>query len=238
MACWAAGISLVGPMDCCQFHGCLAGCEVHGLEDVFVQAASLIALKRQLQHQECISQTLHSQSNWPMAHVGTTSFFHWIVVSIDHFVQVLGNHLRHFIELLEVKNITLHKGRQGNGRKVADRNLIWGGVLNDLCAQIGAMDGAQVLLVGLPIAVVFVQHVGRARLHLGLQNPEPQVLSLDGLSTFASCFQFDIEPFEVFSPQIHQTFASLGVESLIGTEQGPILVLLHSLHEEIRDPKS
>eukprot|EP00438_Fugacium_kawagutii_P034554 Skav201792 [mRNA] locus=scaffold645:38737:39012:- [translate_table: standard] len=91
-----------------------------------------------------------------MAHVGTTSFFHGIVVSIDDLVQILCDHLGDLIEFLEVKNITLHKGGQGNGCKVADCHLILGGVLNDLRAQVGAMDGAQVLLVGFAIAVIFV----------------------------------------------------------------------------------
>ena len=30
-------------------------------------------------------------------------------------------------------------------------------------------------------------------------------------------------PFEVLTPKVHQTFARLGVESFVGTEEGPVL---------------
>eukprot|EP00438_Fugacium_kawagutii_P023836 Skav212421 [mRNA] locus=scaffold202:81336:82969:- [translate_table: standard] len=86
--------------------------------------------------------------------------------------------------------------------------------------------------------MVLVQHVGRPRLHLGLQDAEPEVLGLDGLATFASGLQLGVEPLEVFSPEIHQSFARLPIEGFVGAEQRPVLVLLHSLHEEVRDPKS
>lgn len=53
------------------------------------------------------------------------------------------------------------------------------------CAQVAALDGAQVLLVALAVAVVLVQHVGVARLNLGLKDSEPQLLGTNHLARTA-----------------------------------------------------
>lgn len=74
-----------------------------------------------------------------------------------------------------------HEARQRDGRQVAHRALLGRRVLQDLGAQVGALDGAQVLLVGLAVAGVLVQHVGVAGLDLGLQDREPQLLGADDL---------------------------------------------------------
>ena len=63
-----------------------------------------------------------------------------------------------------------HKARECNGSQVAHSCLLWGGVLQDLCAQVAAANGAQVLLVGLAVACVLVQHVGVASLNLPFQE--------------------------------------------------------------------
>ena len=55
-----------------------------------------------------------------------------------------------------------------NGGQVADSRLFRAGVLDDLCAQVAAFDGAQILLVGLAVAAVLVQHVWVASLNLHL----------------------------------------------------------------------
>ncbi len=55
-----------------------------------------------------------------------------------------------------------------NGGQVADSRLFRAGVLNDLSTQVAALDGAQVLLVGLSVAAVLVQHVWVASLNLHL----------------------------------------------------------------------
>jgi len=57
---------------------------------------------------------------------------------------------------------------EGNGGQVADSRLFRAGVLDNLTAQVAALDGAQVLLVGLAVAAVLVQHVWVASLNLRL----------------------------------------------------------------------
>lgn len=57
-------------------------------------------------------------------------------------------------------------------------HLVFAGVLDYLCAQIAAFDGAQILLVALPIAGILIEHVRCARFSLGLNDGIPQLLGL------------------------------------------------------------
>lgn len=70
-------------------------------------------------------------------------------------------------------------------------HLVWTAVLYNLCTQVATLDGAQVLLVGLPVTVVLVQHVRRPRLRLRLNDGVPQLLGLDCLPSFAFLFISD-----------------------------------------------
>mmetsp|Transcript_15041 Transcript_15041/g.28232 ORF Transcript_15041/g.28232 Transcript_15041/m.28232 type:complete len:201 (+) Transcript_15041:1285-1887(+) len=86
--------------------------------------------------------------------------------------------------------------------------------------------------------MVLVEHVGRPGLHLGLQNAEPQDLGLHRLPALALRFQPCVHSLKLLAPNIHQSLACALVEGLVGAEEGPVLVLLHALHEEVRDPKT
>lgn len=55
--------------------------------------------------------------------------------------------------------------------------LIFAGILYYFCTQVAAFDGAQVLLVALPITGIFVEHVRGARLCLRLNDGVPKLLS-------------------------------------------------------------
>ena len=64
--------------------------------------------------------------------------------------------------------------------------LLRGAVLDDFRAQIAAFDGAQILLVAFPIAVILIHHVGIPGLRLGSDDGMPQLLSRD--SSLVSSF--------------------------------------------------
>lgn len=54
------------------------------------------------------------------------------------------------------------------------RRLLWTGELQNLGAQVGALDCTQVLLIALPVACVLEQHVRIASLHLHTRtSPDP-----------------------------------------------------------------
>ena len=67
---------------------------------------------------------------------------------------------------MEYLGLFVHEGRQVDGGEVADCALICVGVLHDFRAQITRLNGAQVLLVGLRVACILVQHVRSASLNL------------------------------------------------------------------------
>mmetsp|Transcript_23742 Transcript_23742/g.65637 ORF Transcript_23742/g.65637 Transcript_23742/m.65637 type:complete len:218 (+) Transcript_23742:84-737(+) len=182
-----AGVRLVRPIARGELAGGLARCEVHGLEDVLIQALGGLALEGEPHDQEGIRQALDAQAYRPVSHVRASSLLHWIVIPVDDLVEVPSGDLRHLVEPLEVilLRVAVGKCRQGNGCKVADGDLVRRGVLDDLRAEVGAVDSAKVLLVGLAVGMVLVEHVGRACLHLRLQDPEPELLRLHGLLPLA-----------------------------------------------------
>lgn len=52
-----------------------------------------VTLERHLHHQEDICQALHSQAHWTVTHIGASGFFQGVVVSINHLVEILRDHL-------------------------------------------------------------------------------------------------------------------------------------------------
>mmetsp|Transcript_27978 Transcript_27978/g.39318 ORF Transcript_27978/g.39318 Transcript_27978/m.39318 type:complete len:336 (+) Transcript_27978:618-1625(+) len=230
---------LVRALALCQLAGSLAGSEVDRLEDIFIQLACFITLEGHAEDQEGICQALDTQPYRPMAHVGLSRFRDRVVVAVDDEIQVPCGDLGDLIETVEVETVTLFgKGRQSHGGQVADSNFIFRGVLDDLGAEVGAVDGAEILLVRLRVRRILVQHVGRASLHLCFQNAKPQLLRLHRLAALAGLLQLFVQPVEFLAPDIHQPLACGLIEGLVGAEQGPVLVILDAAHEEVRNPKA
>src|SRR4051794_3614550 len=73
-----------------------------------------------------------------------------------------------------------HEGEQGQVGQVADGDLVAARELDHLRAQVGAFNGAEVLLVRLAVARILVEHIRRAGLDLGSGDGEPQIAHLDG----------------------------------------------------------
>ena len=167
-----------------------------------------------------------------MTHVGVARFRNGVVVAVDDAVQVAGHAVGDFEQLVVVKRaVLLHKLGHGNRSEVAHRHFVGRGVLDDLGAEVGRTDGAEVLLVGLAVGGVLVQHVGRTGLHLAFKDLEPQVLSLHGLASLAFCFVLGVEGFKLRTPAVGQSWA------LVGAHEGPVAVLFHTLHEQVGCPE-
>mmetsp|Transcript_76496 Transcript_76496/g.215220 ORF Transcript_76496/g.215220 Transcript_76496/m.215220 type:complete len:409 (-) Transcript_76496:344-1570(-) len=173
-----------------------------------------------------------------MAHVGASSLLDRIKVDVDDLVQVQRRHLRHFIQALEVVGaVVTDKSVQRDGGQVAHRDLVRRGVLDDLGAKVGTMDRAQVLLVGLAIGMVLVEHVRRAGLHLRLQDSEPQLLRLHRLQALALRLELRVHALKLLAKNIHEALTGLGAVGRVWAEECPIRIVLDTLHEEVRDPK-
>ena len=135
-----------------------------------------------------------------------THFDQWIEVDIDDFVQIAHDDHGHMNEFIEIERmIGTDESIQGNRSQIANRDLnefnqsfrctrllnlylIRCSVFDDFRAEIRAVDGSQMLLIALGVALIFVQHERCASFDLSIDDGEPQILSFD--CTTAQSFLF------------------------------------------------
>ena len=98
-------------------------------------------------------------------------------------------------------------------------------------AEIGGLDGAEVLLVGLGVCRVLVEQIGCAGLDLADEDLGPQLLGGHGLAGLALGLVTGIQSIEGLAVDIGQAWG------LVGAEETPLTVGLHAAHEEIGDPQ-
>lgn len=101
--------------------------------------------------------------------------------SVEELQVLQRKHPRNFLSCLfpsPTGHILESSNRSGPSKFLLSTHLVFAGVLHDFRAQVAALDGAQVLLVALAVAGVFVQHVRRAGLRLGLDDGVPELLGL------------------------------------------------------------
>ena len=94
-------------------------------------------------------------------------------------------------------------------------------VLDNLCAQVAALDGSQVLLITLPVASILIQHVWVSCFSLCLNDGVPQLLGFDCFTPLT--FTFIPATLAMKSNWIHLeiTWASATLtKSTICTESG------------------
>mmetsp|Transcript_23001 Transcript_23001/g.55770 ORF Transcript_23001/g.55770 Transcript_23001/m.55770 type:complete len:384 (+) Transcript_23001:718-1869(+) len=225
-------ISLVGSKLLGQLTRSLNSTEIQGLENFRVQFAGGIALEWQSHHHERVGQPLNPESDWPMSEVGAACLLDGVKIPLNDLVQVSGRNLDHPLQLIEIEGaLILDEAWEGNRGKIADGNLVRGCELNDLCAKVGTTNSTQVLLVGLLVALVFVEHVRSPRLHLALEDLEPQLLCRNGLPAAALGLVLLVQGLEI------RAISVLEPGGFVGTEQRPRPLSLHSLHEQVRDPE-
>ena len=133
--------------------------------------------------------------------------------------------------IIEALCLSVGKFGQGDGSQVAHCNLIFARVLENLSAEIAALDRAKVLLVALSIAGVFEKQVRSSCLNLCVNNLIPKPLSLNGFSALARLFVSGIQLLKLFSPRVEKSRA------FIWAHQGPVSVSFNSFHEKIGDPQ-
>lgn len=120
---------------------------VDGFKDLNVEFLGSCGVERHAEHHEGIGKALHTDPNRSVARVGSPCFRDWIVVDIDDTVQVESDNLSNIVQFLEVVLAVGDKCRESDRGEVTDRGLIWGGILDDLRAQIGGFNRPKVLLV-------------------------------------------------------------------------------------------
>ena len=71
-----------------------------------------------------------------MSKVTVLCFFDWVVISVDHLVEVFGCTHCYVIQFLVIKGTIFDKHRQGDGGEVTNRHFIWRGIFQNLCTQV------------------------------------------------------------------------------------------------------
>lgn len=97
---------------------------VDSFKNLDVQFLGLGRVERHAERHESISEALHTNPNWAMAHVRTTSFRDGIVVDVDDLVQVVRDNLGDIVESLEVVLAVGDESWEGDRRQVANGRLV------------------------------------------------------------------------------------------------------------------
>merc|ERR1719361_2885253 len=149
-----------------------------------------------------------------MTHVGPARLCNRVVIPLYDLVEVPRRNLCHLVKPLEIEGLVLaaHERGQCNRCEVAHSHLVRRCVLNDFRAEVGAVDCAQVLLVGLPVGMVLVKHVRGTSFHLCLEDAEPELLRFDRLVPLAISLKLRVESLKLVTPDVEEPFASLRVE--------------------------
>lgn len=189
--------SLLDPFGFGQLNGFAETRVLHGFEDLRVDALGIFAFERNSNLHEQVSHALHSQSDRPVSQVRLFACFHRLVRLVYDQVHV-ADHEAHHVVQCGVIHVAIQRlrGHRQTGQ-VAHGCLFAVALLDDLRAQVRRPDGAQVLLVALPVTMVLEQHVGSACLDLTLQYGVPQVLCFYRLLDPSFCFVVKIFGFEL-----------------------------------------
>jgi hypothetical protein len=89
-----------------------------------------------------------------MTEVRTTSFRSGVVVDINNSVKVKRDDLGDIVEFLEVVFTFSDESGESNRSKVADSSFVGRRILDNFSAEVGRLNSAQVLLVGLACLLV------------------------------------------------------------------------------------
>lgn len=122
---------------------------VDSFEYLNVELFGSCRVEWQAEHHEGIGKALHTNPYRPVAHVRLPCLRDRVVVDVYYAVQVESDNLSNIVQLLEVVLAVGDKGREGDGREVTDRGFVWGGILDDLRAQVGGLNRPKVLLIRL-----------------------------------------------------------------------------------------
>lgn len=165
-----------------------------------------------------------------MTEVGVTALLRGLLILVNHDVQIAREHCGDLAKSLKVELAVADKPRQADGSQIADRGLIGSRVLDDLRTQITRLDRTQVLLIRLRVGCVLLEKLRTPRLDLRVQDHLPNLLCRHRLASTTLLLLLGVEILEDLSMAIRKT------RSLIRREERPLTVVLHALHEEIRNP--
>ncbi len=167
--------------------------------------------------------------------VGVACLRYRVVVDVDDVIEHAHGGLHGAAEFLDIQLAVDDVVDQVDRTQVADGDLVLVGVQGDLGAQVGAVDHAHVLLRAAQVARVLEGQPRVAGFEQHGEHLAPQVLGGDGLEQLDLAvaghgFVVLVALFEGAAGQVVQ------VRYFGRAEQGPLAVVEHALHEQVRNP--
>ena len=97
------------------------------------------------------------------------------MVDLDDFVQIANDDLRNFMESSKVVFATrsINESGQCKRSQIADCNLVGCGIFDDLGTEIGGLNSAEVLLVTLAVASIFIKYIRSSGFGLSFNDRIP-----------------------------------------------------------------
>ena len=135
---------------------------------------------------KCICQSLYTNSDRPVFHIGIPGFFNRVIISIDDPVEIFGDFNCYFKQFLMIEFSINDKPGKRKGCQVTNGHFFRRSIFHYFCTEIAALDGTQVLLIAFPVGSIFIKQIGRAGFNLGFQNGKPEILGF----YFFSCPSF------------------------------------------------
>ena len=103
-----------------------------------------------------------------MTEIGGLALLGRVVGLVNDKIQVPSEDGSILAKLLKIEFAIFDELGESQRPEVADRRLFGGGELDDLGTQVGGLDGAEMLLIGLGITRILVQQIRTASLNLGI----------------------------------------------------------------------
>jgi hypothetical protein len=125
----------------------LQGPGVYRLEDLDIEFLRLGGVEGHTEGHEGVGEPLDPDPDGTVTEVGSARFWDGVVVAVDDAVEIECDGFGDGMEFLKVVFTIGDIGGESERGEVADGDLIRGSVFDDLGAEVGRLDGTEVLLV-------------------------------------------------------------------------------------------
>ena len=152
LRCRATFVRRVRAIDSSNVAARLNRSVVDRLRNLLIEVPRLRRVERHAEGHEGVGETLHTNADRTVAHVGPAGLGDGVEVDIDDAVQVEGDDLCDIVQLLEVVDTVLDEGRERDRSEIADGSLLRRRVLDNLSTEVRRFDCAEVLWLDLAVA--------------------------------------------------------------------------------------
>ena len=223
-------VGLVGAALGRQFAGGEDGVVGDHLHAVIGKLHGFLAGVGNAQLIERILKGHHAHAHRAMLHVRVACLRCRVVVDVDHIVQHPDSGTDGLGDEFLIERAILKVGGEVHGAEVAHGGFLGAGVQENLGAEIGAVHHARVILRRADIGGILESDPRMARLEEAHQYLAPEILGFHSLeelnlARFGHGLVFLVAFLERRAVEIVQ------ILHIARTEEGPLTLLLHTLHE-------